>query len=655
MAPAYCLSTLRFHSLARRMTSPVRALHTLEFDPRRSHRRALVLLAVLVVLHTLAVWGYTSLWWGDHGRWLNEVERFANGEVPYRDFQWHFPPLAIWVVGTLAKVASAELGAVSLITALIFFLVALAFYRYVIQVAPGTAVPASVAGFLFATAYANRFGSPLPLGTVTPAGPVGMVFLLLAITATLELIERPSRRVALVAGACEALAVLSYHAYWVPAAYLWMAAVYMLVHRDDRPAGTRTSLAASFVFTLAIGVAAVLATAGWSALGQIVTGWGESAAVLAQAMPSFERLTVEAAAVSMMTLIGVAGLWLCLAMDDTRAARWAGILLAIFLSACAVHLGMTVAAGARLLAEGPARYPTPIEESVIPLLRGGASIGRAALYVLDQRFQQTLFPTLLPPLLLGALLWRWRRWGDHPARDRLLLLLGLAVALRLRRGFAGADWYDVLVEVPAYALFLHLVAGTAGRDARRSVSAAMGILVLAGTYAYYNQGRGILTRRSGYPTTVTDRGVVRWADSEADSYRAVHAVLERLDPQRTRPLFAFGQTGGWNYFFRRGSATSVTKGLFYADVHAEAVLSRLRRHVPPPLLVDNRLVMRALPAPTAHWNGWQPQMGANAWARIDRPMFERLIAGCAAHPATQDSVPMLVVYDCGATLPDSSR
>lgn len=68
-----------------------------------------VLIALLLLtLHTIAVWSHISTFWGDIGRWSHEVERLALGELPYRDFQWHYPPLGLWVEGGLAALIGTE-------------------------------------------------------------------------------------------------------------------------------------------------------------------------------------------------------------------------------------------------------------------------------------------------------------------------------------------------------------------------------------------------------------------------------------------------------------------------------------------------------------------------------------------------------------------
>ena len=61
------------------------------------HLRAFLIVLGLAILHAWAVWGYTGIFWGEHGRWLHAVARFAAGEVPYRDFFFVQPPLTLYL------------------------------------------------------------------------------------------------------------------------------------------------------------------------------------------------------------------------------------------------------------------------------------------------------------------------------------------------------------------------------------------------------------------------------------------------------------------------------------------------------------------------------------------------------------------------------
>lgn len=86
-----------------------------------SPRAALAAALALAALHTWAVWGYTGLFWGDHGLWLPQDERFAGRQLPYRDFQWNPPPAGLCLVGGAARLVGTSVPAVSSITAASFF------------------------------------------------------------------------------------------------------------------------------------------------------------------------------------------------------------------------------------------------------------------------------------------------------------------------------------------------------------------------------------------------------------------------------------------------------------------------------------------------------------------------------------------------------
>src|SRR5512143_79379 len=129
-----------------------RPLRTTEYDPRASHRRALAALLTLLAFHTWATWGYTSSFYGSASSWMHEVERFASGEVPYRDFTWPFPPLAIWIVGGAARFLGTDVTALSAITLAVAILMYLAFHRVVSKVAPGVGTSAVVTAFVFSSA-----------------------------------------------------------------------------------------------------------------------------------------------------------------------------------------------------------------------------------------------------------------------------------------------------------------------------------------------------------------------------------------------------------------------------------------------------------------------------------------------------------------------
>ncbi len=643
------------HYFSAPMASPAEPFRAeREFDPRRSAHQAIAVVVVFWLLHTIASWGYTGVFWGTQGRWLHEVERFARGETPYRDFQWHFPPLAMWLVGGIAKITGTSLAAISTTTAALALAALIAYYRFVVRLATAVAVPAVVAGTLFAFVYANAAGVPLPLGTISPAGPLGVMLILLAVSRASDLLRTPARPTGAMLGILAGLAVLSKHTFWLPALYLVGFCAVRLGQDPRRPRGVRRALVTAFAATTVTGFGGVLAQGGFGALAGLLVGFGGGGDVLRHGLPSLERVTIEVAATAALVLVGVASLWLSFAMADARAGRLVGLALLVFLSACAVHLGMSFGTIRRLAAEGLSAMPTPTEDGLWPAVASGRSSLRAALGALDERFQQHLFPSILSPLLLITLVVLWRRWAEVELRDRALLLLGLCIALRVRRGMGGTEWYHPLIEIPTYAVFLRLVAGTAVRHAQRTASAAVAILLAVGMYCYYNQGRGPLTRRV-FSATSTAAGRVRWPADEAADFRAVRRTLDSLDPTGLRPVLAFGQTGGWSYFLARRNVSRITEGFYFTDGGGPREAMALRVHDPAPLLIDNRLLSQWMVVPRFTPLAWEPPMRPTRHAREDRALFETMAQGCTVVPLTPSDRPRFVVYDCPLMPRDSSR
>jgi hypothetical protein len=649
---ARCLSEVAAdHYLEPRLMTDQRPLISPEFDARQSQRRALVALAVLLGFYLWATWGYVGSFYGEASAWLHEVDRYAAGETPYRDFTWQFPPLSMWVVGGIARVLGTSLLSLNLITSCILVLLYLAFHRLVAKVAPGVGASALVTAFVFASAYAARFSPPLSVGGAAPAGPLGMLFLLVAVGLVVRLGDRPQGATAAGVGLSLGLAALSRHDYWLPGLFLlaWGIAA---VRHDPARGRLRAVLGTAFGGTLAAGAVIALATAGPAALSGLLPH-GVREAFL-QGLPSGERLTMEIAAASALGIAGVVALWLCFALEDARALRMTAVLLLVFLSACATHLGMSVAAARDIAEHGLSANPTAIEEALARLAPVQHPL-RTAVYLLDQRFQTHLFPALLPPILLAVLVLRWRRWGLRRDRDLALLMLGLAIALRARRGFSGTDWQNVLVEIPAYALFLHLVAAAVGRSAQRAVSMALAILFVVGLYTYYNLGVGPLTQRR-YPPTATARGTVHWEPASSADYRAWAAVLDSLDPDHRRPLLAFGPSGAWNYFLARPNPTRFTRG-FTADADAETVHAALRAASPRPLILDTRRVVRITPPLRPGPFAWEIRPARTPVTLLELPALAGLLAGCRVREGIP-SEPGIPLYDCvepPATPPDSSR
>jgi hypothetical protein len=259
------------------------------------------------------------------------------------------------------------------------------------------------------------------------------------------------------------------------------------------------------------------------------------------------------------------------------------------------------------------------------------------------RFQTHLFPVILPPIVLAVLLVRWRTWHDPVLRGRLALLLGLCIMARLRRGFGGADWYNVMLELPAYAVFLQLVCGPARQKAARAVRAALSVLLVIAFYTYLSLAVGPLTLHGTLPRSVTRNGIVRWPIPVAIAYQTADRMMQSVDGLSRRPAYAFGVTGGWDYFLLRKNPLPFTDGVQGVAAGARDSLTAALLATQP-LLVDNRYALRhAFGVPNLL--SWEPPAVDNRHVRVDRAWFEGVLRRCTAL-GDGDTTAMITVYDC---------
>src|SRR5688572_30127493 len=106
----------------------------------------MVVLAI-VALHVVVTWGYVSLYWGDYGRWLYEVDRVAHGARIYRDVYWAFPPLGMWIIGGITRVIGSDLAQIWTVTSGVAFAIAVVYAYVVARLLPqGLAVIAGAVG-----------------------------------------------------------------------------------------------------------------------------------------------------------------------------------------------------------------------------------------------------------------------------------------------------------------------------------------------------------------------------------------------------------------------------------------------------------------------------------------------------------------------------
>ncbi len=629
------------------------ALHLPLFDfPGRenpTHKGLVWGVLFFSLAHVVATWGHIGVFWGDHGRWLHEVERFAQGEMPYRDYSWAFPPLALWLLGVIARIFGSGVNVIWTVTSVICVLIFLTYYRYVSLLVPHPFVPGTLAsGLLLSAAYANRGSAPLPAGMYTPAAPVGFLCLLVAVVLVLNLLRSPCLSYAMGVGFFCALSVLAKQDFWVPSFYLIAVCSGVLVLTLRPPARVLAlSLLTSFGLTVLIGILVVAAQSGWATVAGIPEGFGQVLEFRGRGFPSWERITVEATALTFLLLAVIS----CLAMGKTVSLfKLRGVIIVLLVAAIVgsiVHVSMTYRIGLRLRMDGIGLFPTPMEE----FLWGSHSYERAAVHWLKHRLLEHLFPALLPATLALVVATRWKRFHTVHLRNTVIFLLGLCIAARLRRGFEYVEWYHFLLEIPCYLLVIQLCIPDLPQRTRAGVIIALLALVLMGMRSYYYLAVGPFTASRDFERVETPKGSVYLSSHEAKHYRQLHETLMHLDPSGKRPVFAFGYSGGFNYFLNRPNPTPLTLG-FLSNFQPDKVVSNLLSHFPRPFLLDNAAFNPGpgdpgtgrFPSPRIDLKRWELPMGESHYSRLDRPYFVRLISSCKMVSKIPETP--VTVYDC---------
>lgn len=584
--------------------------------------------AALLLLHAWHVWGHTSLMWGDIGRWSHEVERLANGELPYRDFQWHYPPLGLWVEGLLARLVGTDHGDLTAIATALSLIVVAASAIFAQRVVERPDLPLVGASLVLAFAYAQTNGPALPMGLYSPGALVGALCLAIALVHFVREVEAPSLANACWMALWAGLAVLSKQDFWIPAAYI--VGVTFLRSRQLLPPLVSAAV-------VAVGLAAIVATAGASVILPMVGGFGHAKLAGGQGFPSWERITVD-----LFALAAVCGPFLILFALATGRWHWRAIAAFAALGAATGALFVAMTMRVQPAAEG--ELLTRAQDLLRPHFAKGGSLLRPALGLLLKRWLQTPLPVALPPLLLLLTALRWRTLPEG-RRVRVALLLGLAIAIRARRAFEATEWIEFLYTVPILLLAVELLLPVTDPGRRRLRLAVAGALSLLALLAYRREGRGWGTDRYFPAVTHTLRGDVHWSPGGARDYARILAAVDSLDPSRQRPLFAFGFTGGWNYWLKRRNPYPFTQDFYYSAFDADSVLAQPR---PAGLILfdlDPRLLDTGGSYGAARFDPrrWEQPRVAPPYGFYDRPRFARLMEGCT--PVPLDGV-IVKIYQC---------
>lgn len=613
------------------------------FPEEQSQRNltGLVLLFLLAAAHAWLTWGHISIFSGDTGRWLYDVQRYAEGETLYRDFTWAFPPLGMWIVGGAARLFGSSVNVIWTATLIIYALLALTYFKYVSMLLPRKlATPAMAVAFILAAAYASWRDTPLPLGMYTPSLPLGLLFLLMGCMACFRFLESLKTMPALCVGLFCALALLAKHEFWIPAAYVM--AVTCVTCRVQSPKAKLPACAAMLAVFAAVflgGYTLVVWQTDWNTLVASLGGFGHVAEFKGRSYPTGEQLSGELMTVGVWAIAAMLAMWL------GRALEWKQIRKP--LAICGAGLALVAGFHAWMSWREMLHYAAASGESVPQ----GVKLLMTLAVRLRSAVQSHLFP-FFGPIVMGALIaWRWKKIESTRLRNAVVLLLGLCLAARSRRLASLVLWFNFLLELPVYTLAAHLLLPKLNWQPQRATRLAFAGLLAVAAFSYWSLSVGPLTKRGKLQRVETARGTVYLSPAEAIRFSKMKTELERLDPHGIRPLFAFGSSGGYNYFYGRRNPTPASQGFHFTKFPPEQMVTEVLRQFPAAMVIETKLYdTMVTPVPEFRPFRWNADTRPIHFVRYDRPLFDRITAQCPQVATVEWPGPApFHIHDCRAT------
>lgn len=615
--------------------------------PARSTRLAMLASLAVVLVHAASVWGYPSLWWGDNGRWLHELDRVAHGAVFYRDIFWAFPPLAMWILGGLTRIVGADLVQVWTLTTLIAIAIALAYGAVVARLVPGRlAALVAATGMVLGAAYSQQASAPLALGMYTPAVPVAGLCLMLQLVAFLRDWERPSLRAVIAVGVLGGLGFLAKHDVWFACAWLTLAAGVFTAPGAEGRSARVVAAGGSFAIVAGIGVGILAAQHGVGALGDIFTGFGHVDEFSGVNLPDASQITVELAAFGLTAAVTVVLAWASGAWRGRRALLVFVAAGALAVVASALWLWQAERIGREMLAHAPT-FPTLFEQALRPVAGSETARVRKAFGVFRLQLLRHLIPLFVPLAMLALLVAFRKRVADRRLWKLVVILLVAGLALRARRMVSFTEWSVLMLEVPVYVTAATLLWPSLRRSGALFFPLGCAVLLVFGARMHWRYGYGVGSRRGVQAAVETPRGSARLAPGLARDLSYIRHLADAADPSGTRPLFAFGYSGGLSYFAGRPSVDPLTQGfrlsLLPTPDSAYRIAAAQKGRL---LLVDNTSYVDGIPsARFAPWK-WMPEMLPNPYQRVDRALFEKLREGCREVTLPGERSAIFTMYDC---------
>ena len=551
---------------------------------RRQFRVAGPVALILFCLFFSALrWLKMESFWGDSPRWIFESWRLAQGEIPYRDFAWQYPPLPLLLFGGALHVFGGTFAVVQIVIDLVSTAVVLAEWRVAKRLLPSWM--AFLVAVALACAGAGNTGNfaLFSLQLYTPAILVGMLGLLLMLDPLLGFVQTGSirRPEMLWFAAGSAIALLSKPEFIMGAmGALGAAALLDLKRRCSLGQSVLIGVRSELWVLLVATVPALLAYAGfaWKAgltnLIAGVTGYG-MALLVCPWWPT--GLGVFGAVVAVLqaafVLAVVHFVWGTGKSRDRRVPVHLSIAAVLALPASAIYL--------------------PYAAHELPVFAGGVTATKIITFFLSTG--TILLPVMWSSIILWLILSVRMLGGKHPKPDAALLwlLASCAVMMSIRTLFSGTLSQLSLVAVAAYPIWFLLAAllierhlhGPAPYPLRRVSLPAVVIFVGYGVLRF---GVALAAERpSHYAAIETGAGSIRLLDQTTSSaiYRY---VLEHTSHADAVLDVAYG--GVVNFAARRKSPIYSTQfsALAPAERYLDLDLTRIAAH-PPALVIASAL------------------------------------------------------------------
>ena len=525
----------------------------------------LVILVIFLAVY-FAEYGIRSIrihyLWGDFGWWHEQIRRFAQGETPYKDFVWGYPPFAIYFYGWLAKAFGDSFLVMRLITMTITVLIALTLFLIARQHLPKKALPILViASMIMAVANSHYGGETLALGMYTPTIPLGILLSLICLFSSINYIKTSSKHWAYIIGFSSGGMLLTKQDFWLPALVcIFLITFYEWQERSSSKDFIKTvsRIILPFLILIIAGYGLIFLQAGFPAFEEIA-GLKLTNKALGVSLPNLINIIDSFFHLAIFTFIGIIIARLSNILVGKKALR---LLIASFIVAIILGLirfGITYWIG-NCLISGNA---SPIKSHLSSYFFGRATNSHQVFVLSVKNMIVQAFANIIPLFLAFSVgivfIWTFWKYRESKIVKIGLLLAFWIMSARMRRLFERIDVLNLLIE----PLFLAIVIQIYFRykDFNRNKCDALivkmsVIFLIAGLLmmVFYDLQQHF---KYDYRRVKTAKGTIEIPSKEADELEILTNILNSIDPSGNMPLLQLPFSGALNYIFDRDNPNKI--------------------------------------------------------------------------------------------------